>query len=162
MCLVIFCWVCLQLTIFFPGDCRFGDLGISTQSVPAKRAWDKPGDTQEFACTRYKAEYPIFQKVIRFFLSLSWVYLNSILDISIAHVWACAHTHIDTVSCLWCLEYFRMECKLKYSYCFGVIFHKLCSLLESNFLYLQFIKPVIGAGAFLLKKSVTIIRTACT
>ena len=45
---------------------------------------------------------------------------------------------------------------------FGVIFHKLCSLSERNFWYLQFIKPVIGAGAFLLKKSVTIIRTACT
>ena len=59
-------------------------------------------EAQEFACTRYKAEYPIFQKVIRFFLSLSWVYLNSILDINIAHVWACAHAHTHTYCLVAC------------------------------------------------------------
>jgi glutathione peroxidase-family protein len=54
-------------------------------------------DAQQFACTRYKAEYPIFQKVV------GYVY------ISVSHMCRHTDTHKHTLAA------FCVDCKLKYN-----------------------------------------------
>lgn len=55
-------------------------------------------DAQQFACTRYKAEYPIFHKVIRFVFPPPWAIIMGVSEqISIAHARPYTESHSGNV-----------------------------------------------------------------